>query len=290
MASFSKLSFLQTAVITGTLAGAMLAGPAPAALAAANLVVSPTRVVAEGNVRGAVVYLSNRGDETGVYRMELVYRRMKEDGSIEEITSPDSQEALAAHLIRFSPREVTLPPGGTQAIRIQVRKPADLPPGEYRVHLHMRNIPNEATGKADVNSLGNPKTKGVSVRLIPMMGITIPIIVRQGEGTASASISKMILQEDKGRQSSRLMFDLVRQGSRSVYGDLVATFYPHSGAERVVGKIKGVAVYPEVARRHAGLALQEPINRLKDGRLVLTLTQPDAEGGRVLSQAELSRP
>ena len=38
-------------------------------------------------------------------------------------------------MIRYAPRRVTVPPGGSQQIRILLRRPRDLEPGEYRSHL-----------------------------------------------------------------------------------------------------------------------------------------------------------
>jgi P pilus assembly chaperone PapD len=103
-----------------------------------NLMLTPTRVVLDDKQRTTVLSLVNRGKLPTTYRISVVMRRMNAAGELEIIETGSSVDQLAAQMVRFSPREVTLPPGVTQNVRLQIRKPADLAPGEYRTHVQCR--------------------------------------------------------------------------------------------------------------------------------------------------------
>src|SRR5690606_12136656 len=117
------------------LAGAVLATPAPIA-AQGDLLIAPTRLVLDGR-RGGEVILSNIGDREATYRVELQLRRMTPDGELVQVdeASANLAEKAALEMIRYAPRRVTLPPDQPQAVRISARPGAELPDGEYRVHL-----------------------------------------------------------------------------------------------------------------------------------------------------------
>ena len=53
-------------------------------------------------------------------------------------------ERIALDMIAFSPRRVTLPPNQPQVIRVGVRVPEGMPPGEYRAHMLFRAVPDAA--------------------------------------------------------------------------------------------------------------------------------------------------
>ncbi|MDB5095707.1 MAG: hypothetical protein JWM80_128, partial [Cyanobacteria bacterium RYN_339] len=109
----------------------------PAGLAAADpsLLVSPTRVVFDGAKRTAVLTLLNNGSDPGTYRLFLVHYRMTLNGGFEEVKDLSAEDKLVDSLIRFTPKQVVLPPKQSQVVRIQIRKPEHLAAGEYRTHL-----------------------------------------------------------------------------------------------------------------------------------------------------------
>src|SRR5512140_2324543 len=134
------------------LAGAAHAAPAgdsgsPSGYAPApgGLLVAPTRVVFEGRQRSAELTLVNTSDRTATYRISLVHMRMGEHGEMQQATAPDSLELLTDSMIRYSPRRTVLPPGVPQTVRIQLRLPSVLEPGEYRTHLLFRQVPDVDT-------------------------------------------------------------------------------------------------------------------------------------------------
>lgn len=73
-----------------------------------------------------------------------------------------------------------------------------LDPGEYRSHVYFRAVPNEmALGEIDPNA----DTTMVSIRLIPIFGITIPVIIRVGESTTKVFLSDLKLSDNEEGQN-----------------------------------------------------------------------------------------
>jgi P pilus assembly chaperone PapD len=127
------------AILMGLAASAWSGG----ARAAGDLLVAPTRVVLDG-ARGTEVILNNIDSVPATYRVSLELRRMDAQGNLDEITPENATpaEAQALNMITYAPRRVELAPNQPQSIRIGLRAPADLPDGEYRVHMLFRAIPD----------------------------------------------------------------------------------------------------------------------------------------------------
>ncbi|HVS01036.1 MAG TPA: molecular chaperone [Thermoanaerobaculia bacterium] len=257
---------------------------AASAAQAGEVTVFPKRVVFGDRMRTAEVTLVNQGDRPLTYRIELIEQRMTPAGTL-EAAAPGERSALA--LLRYSPRQVTVAPGAPQTIRLLLRKPEDLPPGEYRIHLLCRALPAESAG-TDVESLG--ENEGLAVRLVPIPAVSIPVLVRHGEGLRG-SVHLSGLAFDPGARA--LSFRLEREGDVSVYGDLTAVFQPADGGpERVVAKTRGMAVYTEIPAIQTRLAL-DPGPPLAAGRLLLRFnSRPEDDGGgpAVSAAAEVEIP
>jgi P pilus assembly chaperone PapD len=255
--------------------------------AMADLMLHPTRLVFEKNQRAAQVDLINNGTESATYRINLVNRRMTESGDFEAITEPGPGEQFADGMLVFSPRQITLAPGTTQTVRVMVRRPASLAPGEYRSHLHFEKLP--AAGAApSVEAQGQQQQIGINLNVL--VGASIPVIVREGDTSAHAALSDLALQRGAdGRQLVTMRIE--RSGNRSVYGDLAVGFTPNGGAEVEVAHIGGIALYTPNAMRRAALALTPPKGAtLARGTLRVTYRERPDAGGKLLAEASLALP
>jgi hypothetical protein len=255
----------------------------------AGLMIYPTRVVLEGKSRSAQVELINNGDKPETYRIGLFNRRMTETGEIVAADKAQPGEQSAAGLLRYSPRQVTLQPGKAQTVRILVRKPAKLAPGEYRSHLQFDRVA-DAEGAANLENLAKAEKGEISIVLQALVGVSIPVIVRHGETRVATTLTDLTL--GSGEDTAPLLsFTIERNGSRSVYGDLVATFTPDGGRPFEVAKVAGVAVYVPNALRRNKLPIKLPEGvALKKGTLILRyLDRPEA-GGKVMAEAKLAVP
>ena len=142
-----------------------------------NLLITPRRAVFEGSTRSVDLNLANTGKDTAIYSISLVQIRMKEDGGFETITEPDPGQKFADRYIRFFPRSVTLGPNEAQVVKVQLIRSGELEPGEYRSHFYFRALP-KAKPLGEKEAAVDSTT--ISVRLTPVFGITIPVIIRVG--------------------------------------------------------------------------------------------------------------
>lgn len=273
---------------TGALALTLLLG---AQAAWADLMLYPTRVELEKNQRAAQVELVNRGDKPETYRISIVNRRMTETGEIIEAKEALPGEQFASPMLAYSPRQVTLQPGLGQTVRISVRKPADLAPGEYRSHLQFDRVA-DAEGQSSLETLAKPEEGQIAIVLQALVGASIPVIVRHGDTAATATLDGLKIEPASEKiKSPVLVFAIRRDGNRSVYGDLVAEFVVAGAKPVELARVAGVAVYVPNSQRLARMPLTLPAGQaLKNGTLTLRFTtRPDA-GAKLLAQATLALP
>jgi hypothetical protein len=232
-------------------------------MAQGNLLLLPRRVIFEGSKRYEELNLANIGKDTARYVISLMHIRMKEDGGFEEISQPDSGERFADKFLRFFPHSVILGPGESQVVKIQLTKINELLPGEYRSHLYFRAIP-------DNSPLGEeqPATdSGISIRLIPIFGISIPVIIRIGATATQVRVSDLSLQMvDDTVPILNMIFH--RTGNMSVYGDISVYYTSAGGKTTPAGTARGIAVYtPNTARRFRLTLDTKPGINYHSGRL-----------------------
>jgi len=259
-------------------------------LSSADLMLYPTRIILEKNQRASQLELINNGKETVTYRIGLVNYRMSENGEIAPVDNPASGEQFADKMLRFSPRQVTLEPGASQTIRIMVRKPAGLPAGEYRSHLKIERLP-DPKGKSSIETQKPTGENEIGVVLTPLIGASIPIIVRHGETAATVTLSNLEMEKPEEGQPPILSMEVDRKGNRSVFGDFTVGFTPAGGAEKIIAQINGVAVYTPNPLRRVKISLQpEPGLVLANGKMRVTYRErPEAEGKK-LAEAVLQLP
>lgn len=245
---------------------------APPLSAQGDLLIAPTRVLLNGS-RGTEVILSNIGAEEATYRIGLELRRMLPDGSLVgvEDSAASEKERAALEMIRYAPRRITLPPGQPQSVRIAARPGSELPDGEYRVHLAFRAIPKPAPAPAPSEA-----ASGISVALIPIYGVTIPVIVRQGRIEAQVAIADARIAQ--GERGAQLEFALDRIGERSTYGEIRV-----SKGGKPVYMARGVAVYPEIGRRTVELPLTSEQVAALTGPVRIEYREMPEAGGEVIA-------
>ncbi|WP_341631439.1 fimbrial biogenesis chaperone [Sphingomonas agri] len=264
-------------ILAASLVAAPIIGsPFPAKAGVGDLLVAPTRLVLDGR-KGAEVILNNIGDEPATYRVSVEFRRMTEQGDLIDVTSPSDADKKAEDMIVYAPRKVTLAPHEPQAIRIAARAPQGLPDGEYRVHLLFRAVPAPTPV---VQSADDPP-KGVQFKLTPIYGVTIPVIVRLGNLQATAGIANVHLEKKDG--SPVIALDLVRQGTRSTYGEVRVL---KAGIKDPIAAEKGVAVYTEVGKRHVSLAVADKFRAQASGPVTVEYVETFEDGTRLLAETQ----
>lgn len=249
-----------------------------------DLMVFPKRIVFEGNKRTNELNLANIGQDTARYNISFVQYRMNEDGSFSEITVPDDGQNFADKFLRYYPRTVVLAPKESQIVKIQLTRTDQLKPGEYRSHIYFRAIPNtKALGEDDTAK----DTTAVSVRLIPIFGITIPAIIRVGENNTKIVLSDLNYTNIKDTIPT-LQLTFNRSGNMSIYGDLTVTYISPSGKKTEVGKANGIGIYTPNAVRRFQLQLNKTANtNFREGKLNVTYTAQNDAKPEKFAEAEL---
>lgn len=249
-----------------------------------NLLVTPRRIIFDGSRRVMELNLANTGQDTAKYNVSLVQYRMNENGSFTEIFEPDPGQKFADKNLRFFPRTVTLPPNEAQVVKMQVTNVDKLLPGEYRSHVYFRSVPKQ-------DALGSESevadSSQVSIKLIPIFGITIPVIIRVGDDDTKVNINDLKFIEVNDT-TKRVDFTFTRVGRMSVYGDLKITYVSTNGKETQIGAINGIAVYTPNTIRKQSLILENLNNiKLTEGKIVVKYMSQSDNTSKILAENEI---
>ncbi len=252
-----------------------------------SLIVNPKRIVFEGQQRNDMVTLISTGSDSMTYQISMVQMQMDENGTITEIDSAhlDPKELYADKLVRFFPKQVTLGPSQSQTIRLQLLKPSNLAPGEYRSFLYFRPVKRAREIKALADT-----SKRMHLDVTTVFGIAIPIIVRHATTPAVASLGGMKIGFDPKTKLSTVDATLYRSGTQSLYGMLIAKWVNARGVETVLSVAKGVAVYYPNTLRKFSLPLDVPKGMtLTNGKLIVEYQtySPEATKETVQASSEL---
>ena len=248
-------------------------GAAPAHAGIGDLLVAPQRVVLNGS-RGMELILTNVGEDVATYRISLEVRRMTADGDIEDVATPSAAETAARDMIFYAPRRITLPPDQPQSIRIVARAPKGLPDGEYRIHMLFRAVPAPRPAAPAPGEV-----KGIAFEIRPIYGVTIPVIVRMGNLTATAAIANVHLTTDKGKPA--IAMNLSRQGTRSTFGEVRVL---KSGVKEPIALQRGVAVYTEVGERKVLIPVDEQYAAQAAGPVIVQYVETTEAGPRTIAE------
>lgn len=251
----------------------------PTSEAQADMLVMPPFIMFEDRDRLHDIALINTGNTAGTYRITWIYYKQKEEGGYELMDTPLNPEYDHAKMIVFSPKQVTLPPGGRQRVRMSLRKPPGLPNGEYRAHMQMQRI--ELTSKSETR-----QDDGLTAELDVRVGFAVPVVIRQGGQDVNVTISNPQFIEAKFKakdQRSRLQVTLNRSGTHGTIGRLRAYWTPPGGDEKQIGALNNVNIYSELDRRIAQIALKEG-TRVVGGQLRIVYEGDGADKGTVFDE------
>lgn len=256
---------------------ALLCFPAQGWARKAETMLLPTRIVMDNGQRFATLVIKNSGDASGEYTISTVDMKMNEDGSIVEIPEGTTPDFPAAPLVHIAPRSITLPPGTSQTVRILLRKPEGLEPGEYRSHIRVRVVNDNVEDSED-----SAKPENARIQVRANLVLVIPLIVRNGQTEFKAGITEAhVVPAADGGQA--LDFYITREGNRSVMGDVKVT-QVQNGAAVQVGELAGVPVYRPTARR----LVHVPLSGLHGtSGLTVQYRAQESEGSGVLAESQV---
>jgi hypothetical protein len=250
---------------------------------------TPRRLVFGPRDRGVKeITVFNRTDGTATYTITLTDRAMTPDGAL--VAPGDVSAAEQARLksaldfIRYSPRQMTLGPHESQTVRLQARPPAGEAPAEYRTHFSVAATPPPDTGTDIAAAASGTQATSLQVRITPVFGIMIPIIIRTGDLSEQTSISNPRLVEAAGKRA--IGFTIHRSGGRSVYGG-IDIFLEGSGSPKKIGGIRGLGVYTEIDHRDVVIPIDADAPAVGRGsRVKIVYTDDELNPGTVLAETE----
>jgi hypothetical protein len=210
-----------------------------------NLLITPMRVVFEGNKQNEEFNLVNTGTDTTTFSISFLQFTMNEDGTMVKSEKPEAMLMSASPYLRIYPSRVTLAPGEPQVIRLQYRRKPNMVYSEYRTHLYFRS---EKENRPLGSKKNNSDSTQLTIKLTAIYGLCLPIIIRTNEAKASSTLSDIELVSPQA-SPQYLKFNINRSGDISTYGDIVIEFTPIQGKSVQLALIRGIGVYPEINKR-----------------------------------------
>jgi hypothetical protein len=121
----------------------------------------------------------------------------------------------------------------------------------------------------------------LSVTVIPIFGMTIPVIIRSGTVNVIVTMSdlKLGIQNDS---IQNLNLTLTRTGNISTYGDIKIEYIPKQGKPYQIGASVGIGVYTNLHKRNVIVKINNTSAKpLKEGKLKVQYVS-NGEGKQVI--------
>lgn len=241
--------------------------------------IAPTRVLITKTNQTEQISLLNTGTDSAIYSINFVNKKMNEDGGLTTLAEKDTGALFSSDYVRVFPRKVALGPKEGQTVKIQFKKRTDMPEGEYRSHLYFRDEKNympkgQKTTLADTNAIG--------VKIIPVFGITIPVIIRVGKLSATLSITDISIEKNE-IGIPKVKMTLNRTGNCSIYGTLTVNYTEPGGKPIEIGIVNGIGIYTDILKRYFTIELKKA-KEMKLDKGTITVAFRDSESNKKLDE------
>lgn len=216
----------------------------------------------------ASLQLNNPTADTRTYSLSFIDKQIDPQGAIINISDSVKLASSLKSYLRVFPRVITLAPGESQEVQIQLKAPASAPDGEYRSYLHF--LPLENNTNSDT-----AKVSGIQLDIKFRIGAALPLFYRKNTVLTGVDIDNVNLS--KKDSTTILNFDITRNGTRSTYGYIVVSGMSQ-GQPLVITETPGNAIYAEQPSKKIEIPLSvDKIDRTADGKIPLTITYYNSE-------------
>lgn len=247
-------------------------------LSYASLMIKPSRAVLDEKNRSVEITLLNNSTSTKEYHIEWDEKVQTISGAYTDIDKSASKFS-ASDYIQHSPKKVTIEPGKYQKIKLRLRLPRELADGEYRSHLMMRVV-NDVK-KIDLND----NTEGKTMRIVPLLSFSIPIMVRKGNFDSEAKINSIKVTNNE-KNKKQLQVNLAHTGKFSTYGNLIAYAKVGNKPAVKIGETHNIALFRETQNRIVNIPLQ--VDNIPNDAAIQVIYQGEDEfEGQILGKAAI---
>ena len=248
----------------------------PSISALAKLSVAPQYILFDkGMPRVQTVSVINNSDKEKTYNVKLLHYKQVKDGSYVSVDKEEENNKFADSLLFFGPRRFTLAPRGIQTIKIQRKPKADLETGEYRSHILFQEAEDEKVATTEASTT----VKGLSFTITALYGVSIPVVVRNGELYSEVKIQNA--KHVKNGENNLINVDIARSGNKSLRGDVLVKYQ-----NKQIGLLKGVNVFLSIDKRNISIPLS--LGEFKESDLEgKTLSIEYVVDGKALDLAEV---
>ena len=211
----------------------------------ADLIISPLHVILEGRDRMQQVVLINKGDSISTYRIEWQQlNQVQGKGGYIEVDGNEGGPYLKDFAV-FSPRQITLAPGEKQTVRVGIRRPADLPDGEYRSHINFRIIEKIPPARAEA-PIGENEQR-INARI--MASYSIPAIYRKGDYDVDITFGQPSFSVNPNSGRMNIALPINRSGIHGVIGFIEVFHKPNGGEETRIASLANANMFTDITQR-----------------------------------------
>ena len=234
----------------------------------ANLLITPTILVFDGQDRFANITLVNNGKKTFSYEMKWVNYNVKEDGSgytLEDDYKVTDRLDISEYMA-LSPRRVTLKPGESQKLRIALRRPPNLSSErDYRVHLRFSVIGvQDKLSDVFLHKNAAPGEKArASASVNVQVNYTIPIVIRTAKWNGEASVGQISMSRDPGNGRLSVAVPVLKDSPGRSLLSYLKIYDVVDGKQEYIGGVSNANVYDEINSRTFNIILRkEPAGKV----------------------------
>jgi len=196
--------------------------------AAAQIEVSPTRVLLSMRNRSQEVNIHNSTDQPVEVTTDLGFKLIESD-SLGNVSLRDARDAgeharSCRDWIKIFPHRFMLEPGSSRSVRILILPPDSIPDGEF-----WGRVIFGSTVASPVVPVMDDTISGIRSSLAMRLYLDIPIIFRKGKVETGISLDDISVLRQGG--GMLLLLDLGRLGNSAYRGTIRATIRDAGGGE-----------------------------------------------------------
>lgn len=217
----------------------------PVLTQAQSLMLSPGTLVLNEQQRAAAISVGTTGDRLTTFEVSDSFFTQQSDGQL-IAADPTTAKGTAADFVRVGPRRFVAEPGRGQQVRVAVRPPADLSPGEYRMHLTVAS-----TGDSDATpteSVTTETASGIRVVIPVRVARAVRVLYRHQVQPEGGTVEAVRRQRDGS--DTAIDFEVLRKGPTSLLAKTEVLAMSSTGNILTRWPGPAVNIYTDNDRRH----------------------------------------